>query len=93
MCQTLGAYRDLPGRARKPGKLSGWRSKAAATAHLAEASDFKDNTTWIGKGVLVGAIDGNSGIWFRNFLAALLAIQPAVVVIVSIVQGFVFRII
>lgn len=93
MCQALGAYRNLPGRARKPGKLSGWRTKTAATAHLAEASDFEDNTTWVGKGMFVGAIDGNSGIWFRDFLPALPAIQPAVLVIVSIVQSCIFRLI
>lgn len=92
MCQTLGAYRNLPGRTRKPCKLGGWRSEAAAPAYLTEASDFKDETTWIGKGMSVGSIDGNTCIRFRNFLAALPAIQPAVIMIESIVQCYIFRI-
>ena len=87
MCQTLGANRNLPGSARKPGKLGGWRPKAVATAYLAEAPDFKHNTAWIGKGVPVRSVDGNACGWFGYFLTALPAKQPVVIVIRPFVPG------
>jgi len=60
MNPAAAAHGDTPFKALKPGKLIGFRPHGAHRSHPAEAPDVIDHPHGVGKGVLVGPLNGNA---------------------------------